>query len=77
MKTLGDSMGKIFESSDIQDSFGFVYLISCSKNSRRDIWGRKYFWTFRTPKGTNLEELRSESDWKRCHGILSQNSKKT
>jgi hypothetical protein len=23
--------GEIFDSNDIQDSFGFVYLISCSK----------------------------------------------
>jgi hypothetical protein len=58
--------GEIFESSDIQDHFGFVYLISCSKNNRRYV-GRKYFWSFRTPKGKS-RKVKSESDWKKYYG---------
>ena len=58
--------GEIFESSDIQDNFGFVYLISCSKNNRR-YWGRKYFWSFRK-KGTNSRRTKMESDWKGYYG---------
>jgi len=58
--------GEIFESSDIQDYFGFVYLISCNKNNRRYL-GRKYFWSFRTPKGKS-RRVKQESDWKKYYG---------
>ena len=58
--------GEIFESDNIQDNFGFVYLISCSKNNRR-YWGRKYFWSFRK-KGTNSRRTKMESDWKKYYG---------
>jgi hypothetical protein len=58
--------GEIFESSDIEDYFGFVYLISCSKTNRRYV-GRKYFWSFRTPKGKS-RKVKSESDWKKYYG---------
>jgi hypothetical protein len=58
--------GEIFESSDIQDYFGFVYLISCSSTNRK-YWGRKYFWSFRTPPGKK-RKVRQESDWKKYYG---------
>jgi hypothetical protein len=58
--------GEIFESSDIQDYFGFVYLISCSENNRRYL-GRKYFWSYRTPKGKS-RRVKQESDWKHYYG---------
>ena len=58
--------GEVFESFDIQDHFGFVYLISCSKTNRRYV-GRKYFWSFRTPKGKS-RKVKSESDWKKYYG---------
>jgi hypothetical protein len=58
--------GEIFESSDIQDNFGFVYLISCNKNNRK-YWGRKYFWSYRTPKGKS-RRVKQESDWKKYYG---------
>ena len=41
-----------FTSSDIGEYFGFVYLITNKSNGRKYI-GRKYFWSFRTPKGKN------------------------
>jgi hypothetical protein len=58
--------GEVFESSDIEDYFGFVYRISCSKTNRRYV-GRKYFWSFRTPKGKS-RKVKSESDWKKYYG---------
>jgi Putative endonuclease segE, GIY-YIG domain len=58
--------GKIFESEDIEDNFGFVYLIECTETNRSYI-GRKYFWSFRTPKGKK-RKVKSESDWKKYYG---------
>ena len=58
--------GKVFTSSDIGDYFGFVYLITNQSNKRRYI-GRKYFWSFRTPKGKK-RKVKSESDWKKYYG---------
>jgi hypothetical protein len=58
--------GKPFESTDIQDYFGFVYLIQNNINGRRYI-GRKYLWQFRTPKGKK-RKVKSESDWKNYYG---------
>jgi hypothetical protein len=57
---------QVFESDHIQDNFGFVYLISCSKNNRK-YWGRKYFWSFRTPPGKK-RRVKQESDWKQYYG---------
>ena len=58
--------GKDFESDDIQDYFGFVYNIHCNKTGR-DYIGRKYFWSFRKPKGKS-RRVKSESDWKCYYG---------
>ena len=58
--------GTPFSSTDIQDYFGFVYLIENSLNGRKYI-GRKYFWQFRTPKGKK-RKVKSESDWKNYYG---------
>ncbi len=58
--------GQTFESDDIQDYFGFVYLISSSKTNRKYL-GRKYFWSFRTPPGKK-RKVKQESDWKKYYG---------
>jgi hypothetical protein len=58
--------GVPFTSSNIQDYFGFVYLIQNTINGRRYI-GRKYLWSFRTPKGKK-RKVKSESDWKNYYG---------
>jgi hypothetical protein len=58
--------GKPFTSTDIGEYFGFVYLITNKSNSRQYI-GRKYFWSFRTPKGKK-RKVKSESDWKNYYG---------
>lgn len=58
--------GEIFDSHNIQDYFGFVYCIECCETSRRYI-GRKYFWSFRKPKGKS-RKVKAESDWKKYYG---------
>ena len=58
--------GKIFDSDDILDHFGFVYLITNKSNKRKYI-GRKYFWSFRKPKG-KTKKVKQESDWKKYYG---------
>jgi hypothetical protein len=58
--------GNVFDTDNIQDNFGFVYLISCNKNGRK-YWGRKYFWSFRTPPGKK-RKVKQESDWKKYYG---------
>ena len=58
--------GQVFDSSDIQDNFGFVYLIYCIPTNRKYI-GRKYFWSYRTPAGKS-RKVKSESDWKKYYG---------
>jgi hypothetical protein len=55
-----------FTSDDIGNYFGFVYLIINIKTSKKYI-GRKYFWSFRTPKGKS-RKVKLESDWKKYYG---------
>jgi hypothetical protein len=57
---------KPFESDDIGDYYGFVYLIENKLNGKKYI-GRKYFWQFRTPKGKK-RKVKSESNWKEYYG---------
>lgn len=59
-------LGEVFDSDNIQDNFGFVYHIECIETSRCYI-GRKYFWSFRKPKGKS-RKVRAESDWKKYYG---------
>ena len=58
--------GKVFNSDNIHDHFGFVYNITNLQNKRQYI-GRKYFWSFRTPKGKK-RKVKQESDWKKYYG---------
>lgn len=58
--------GKVFETEDIGEYFGFVYLIECEETQRKYL-GRKYFWSFRTPKGKK-RKVKQESDWKKYYG---------
>lgn len=59
-------MERPFTSDDVLDNYGFVYLITNLTNQRQYI-GRKYFWSFRTPKGKK-RKVKSESDWKKYYG---------
>ena len=54
--------GKIFESEDINDYFGFCYILTDLENDKQYI-GRKYFYSIRKKKGIR-KRVRSESDWK-------------
>jgi len=58
--------GKPFTSDLIGDNFGFVYLIT-NKTTGRKYIGRKYLWSFRTPKGKK-RKVKQESDWKKYYG---------
>ena len=57
---------RIFDSDDIGEYFGFVYLITNKSNQRQYI-GRKYFWSFRKPPGKK-RKVKQESDWKKYYG---------
>ena len=54
--------GKVFESEDINDYFGFCYILTDLENGMKYI-GRKYFYSIRKKKGIR-KKVRSESDWK-------------
>ena len=58
--------GEVFDSDHIQDYFGFVYRIHCNQTGRSYI-GRKYFWSFRKPRGKS-RKVKAESDWKKYYG---------
>ena len=58
--------GAPFLSENIDDNFGFVYLITNIQSGKQYI-GRKYFWQKRKPKG-GKRRVTSESDWKRYYG---------
>ena len=58
--------GSPFLSEDINDLYGFVYRITNLQNGREYI-GRKYFWSFRKPRGKS-RRVKSESDWKKYYG---------
>ena len=58
--------GAPFLSENIDDNFGFVYLITNLTSSRKYI-GRKYFWSFRKPPGKK-RKVKKESDWKKYYG---------
>jgi hypothetical protein len=58
--------GQPFLSEDIDDNFGFVYLITNTRSGKRYI-GRKYFWSFRKPPGKK-RRVKQESDWQKYYG---------
>ena len=66
---------KLFESEDIGDYIGFVYLITNLSNNKKYI-GKKNFWsTRRLPplKGkTRKRTTKKESDWKDYFGSSEQ-----
>ena len=62
--------GQCFPGSDVGKHFGFVYRITNLTNNREYI-GRKYFWTFRTPKGKK-RKVRGESDWRNYYGSCDE-----
>lgn len=57
---------KIFDTEDIRDYEGFVYLITNVKTGRKYI-GKKFFYSIRKVKGKKKRQ-RLESDWKKYYG---------
>jgi len=58
--------GSPFLSEDIDDHFGFVYLITNLSSGRKYV-GRKVFWFRRKPPG-GKRKVKKESDWKKYYG---------
>ena len=58
--------GSTFTSADIDNFFGFVYLITNLQTGKKYI-GRKYFTQRRKPRG-GKRRVTSESDWKKYYG---------
>ena len=57
---------KPFTTDQIEDHYGFVYLIRNNINNRCYI-GRKYFWSHRKPRGKK-RRVKLESNWKQYYG---------
>lgn len=58
--------GKPFTSQEINENFGFVYLITHIPSNMKYI-GRKYFWSMKKVKGKK-RRMKVESDWKKYYG---------
>jgi hypothetical protein len=58
--------GSPFTSNDIQDYFGFVYLITNKSNGKKYI-GRKNLYFHRKPKG-KTRKVKQSSDWMKYYG---------
>ena len=58
--------GSTFTSADIDNFFGFVYIITNLQTGKKYI-GRKYFTQRRKPRG-GKRRVTSESDWKKYYG---------
>ena len=58
--------GKPFDDDDVQESYGFVYLITSLVDGRKYV-GRKYFFSKRKRK-KSARKTTSASDWKEYYG---------
>jgi hypothetical protein len=61
---------KIFDSKDIGENYGFVYIISNTVNDKKYI-GKKWFWSSRKKKikgKKRASRIKLESDWKSYYG---------
>ena len=61
---------KLFDPVDIKDNYGFVYIITNTKNNRKYI-GKKWFWSSRKKKikgKKRAKRIKLESDWQNYYG---------
>ena len=63
-------LGVSFNSSDIQDYFGFVYCITNTISGKKYI-GRKNFYSYRKPRGKK-RKVKTESSWKDYYGSCDE-----
>lgn len=59
-----------FETEDIENAVGFVYMITHLPTGRKYI-GRKYFYSHRKPKGSK-RKVKKNSDWKKYYGSCDE-----
>ena len=60
--------GLIFDSENIEDNYGFVYLIENLTNGKKYI-GKKLFYSSRTKVvKKKKKKVKAESDWKKYYG---------
>ena len=60
--------GNIFNSEDIGEYYGMVYLLENTTNGKLYI-GKKFFWTHITrQKNGKRKKVKTESDWKKYYG---------
>lgn len=59
---------KIFESDEIDDNYGFVYLITNTTNGKLYV-GKKFFYSMKTKQvNKKKKRFKIESDWKNYYG---------
>lgn len=59
---------KIFDSDEIGDNYGFVYLITNTKTGKLYI-GKKFFYSMKTKQvNKKKKRFKIESDWKNYYG---------
>ena len=65
---------KTFESEDIGEHYGFVYIITNTANGRKYV-GKKWFWSSRKKKikgKKRAKRVKLESDWQDYYGSSAE-----
>ena len=62
--------GEVLKQEDIEDWYGFIYLIEDLENNKKYI-GEKSFWSFKVPKGKSNKK-KVPSDWEKYESSNAQ-----